>query len=110
MRILAGLAIAALGVSAISGAAVAQPGGHLSDVAYLEAARCAGLASSKKLGGDGAALQALLKTESNGRLAAVMEQADEAQARARHEADRADDYSKGRLQAELTGACAALKG
>jgi len=36
--------------------------------------------------------------------------ADEAQARAKREAERADSYSKDRLQAELSGACASLKG
>jgi len=109
MRILATLAAAALGASAISGGAMAQPG-HLSDVAYMQAARCVGLASSGKLNGDSAELKALLKAEANGRVPAVLEQADEAQARAKREAERADSYSKDRLQAELSGACASLKG
>jgi hypothetical protein len=108
MRILTGLAIvAALGVGATG--AYAQPG-RISDVAYLQMARCAGLASSANLGSnDGASLKALLKVQANGRMPYILDQADEAQQKAKREADRADDYSKNKLQSELSGTCAALK-
>jgi hypothetical protein len=107
MRILAGLAIVALGAGVMAGAASAQPG-RLSDVAYVQAARCAGLASSGKLGGDGTAIAARLKSEGRGRQTMVQDQADAAMAQGRREADRAGEFSKAKLQAELTGACASL--
>ena len=114
MRILAGLAIVtALGATALgltATAASAQPG-HLSDMAYVEAARCAGLASSAKLGaGDAAAMKALLSAQASGRMPYILDQADDAQSKARHEADKADDFTKSKLQAELSGMCASLKG
>ena len=108
MRILAGLAIVtALGVTAT--AASAQP--HLSDMAYVEAARCAGLASSAKLGsGDASAMKALLSSQASGRMPYILDQADDAQSKDKHEADKADDSTKSKLQAELSGMCASLKG
>jgi hypothetical protein len=109
MRILTGLSIVALGVAGVAGAAVAQPG-RLSDVAYVQAARCAGLASSKLGSGDSATLVALLKAQSYDREQAVLDQASDAQQQAKREGNRADDYMKSKLQAELTGACASFKG
>ena len=110
MRILAGLAIATvLSSTAAVGAASAQPG-HLSDVAYVAAARCAGLASSGKLGSsDGASLNALLKSQAIGREQVVLDQADDAQQQAKRQANRADDFMKGKLQAELSNSCASFK-
>ena len=107
MRILFGLAaLATLGVTAAS----AQPK-PLSDVAYLQAARCAGLASSKSLGAnDGKAMTAWVQSESMRRPAFIVDKGDELQLQAKHEADRADDMAKPRLQAELSGLCASLKG
>jgi hypothetical protein len=109
MRTLAGLSIAVLCASAAAaGAAWAQPG-RLSDVAYLQAARCAGLANSSKLGSaDGKALKALLDAQANGRQPFILDQADEAKAKAKREGDRADDYMKSKLQSELSGVCASL--
>jgi hypothetical protein len=106
MRILAGLTIAA---ALIATGAAAQPG-RLSDVSFMEAARCAGLASSGKLGaGDAAALKALVKSQSAGRDGYILDKADELQAQAERDASHADDYMKAKLTAELNGACAALK-
>ena len=107
MRILAGLMMtAALGVTA----AAAQPG-RLSDVAYMQTARCAGLASSGKLGpADPGALIALLKSQSAGRDPYVLDKATSLQQEAKHQADRADGYNKEKLAAELSGACASPKG
>lgn len=107
MRTLFGLAaIAAFAATAAS----AQPQ-HLTDTAYLEAARCVGLASSKALGaGDGKSLSALLQSESTGRAPYILDKGDEMQQQAKRQADRADDMAKPRLQAELSGQCASLKG
>ena len=110
MRFLAGLAIVtAFGASLAATGALAQPG-RLSDVGYMQAARCAGLASSANLGSsEGATLKSLLRAQSNGRQPFILDKADEAQQSAKREADRADDFSKSKLQAELNGACASLK-
>ncbi len=107
MRTLFGLAaLAALGATAAS----AQPG-HLSDMAYLQAARCVGLASSKALGAtDAKGMAAWLQTESLRRPDFIVEKGDEMQRQAKYQADRADDMAKPRLQAELAGQCASLKG
>ncbi len=107
MRILAGLMMtAALGVTA----AAAQPG-RLSDVAYMQTARCAGLASSGKVGSaDASGMIALLKSQSGGRDPYVLDKATSLQQEAKSQADRASGYSKEKLSAELSGACASLKG
>lgn len=106
MRILTGLVmLAALGATAAS----AQPG-RVSDAGYLQAARCAGLASSANLGAsDGAAMSAWLKSQAPGRMSYILDKADEIQRKAKRDADRADDFAKPRLSAELTGACAQFK-
>ena len=107
MRTLFGLAaLVALGASAAS----AQPT-HLSDTAYLQAARCVGLANSKALGAaDAKGMTVWLQTEGASHPAFIVEKGDELQSRAKRQADRADDMVKPRLQAELTGPCASLKG
>ncbi len=107
MRILAGLAIT---TAFIATGATAQPPGHLTDVAYMEAARCAGLASSSNLGAaDAAQFKALLRSQETGRASYVLDKADEMQRTAKRQADHADGMSKEALQNELSGACAQLK-
>ncbi len=109
MRIQIGLAMAVMTAMALATAASAQP--QLSDPAYVEAARCAGLASSKNLDSpDAAAMKALVSNQSTGRDPLVLNQADEASRNARAEADRAGPEGKAHLQAELSGRCAGLKG
>jgi hypothetical protein len=108
MRILAGFIIATVFVAT---GATAQPPARLSDVAFMEAARCAGLESSGKLGaGDEAAIKALVKSQSSGRDSYILDKANELQSEAAHEVAHADDYMKSKLTAEVNGACAALKG
>ena len=110
MRILFGLAaLATLGATA----AAAQPSqpAHLSDMAYLQAARCVGLASSKALGAnDAKGMAAWLQAEAMHRPDFIVEKGDQMQRDAKYQADRADDLAKPRLQAELSGQCASLKG
>ena len=110
MRFQVGLIIAAtLATGALAGAAWAQPG-HISDVAYMEAARCAGLASSAKLGSvDGGSMKAFVRTQSVGREPFIQDKADDMQRQARREADHADDYSKAKLTQELHDTCTALQ-
>jgi hypothetical protein len=106
MRILAGSIITA---ALVATGASAQPG-RLSDVAFMEVARCAGLASSQTLGSsDGAAYKALIRSQSWGRDSFVLDKADDAQSKAKREADHADDFAKSKLTAELNGTCATLK-
>lgn len=106
MRILFGLAALSALVATSASAAPA----HLTDAAYLEAARCVGLASSKSLGADAKGMAAWLQSESFGRPAFILDKGDEMQQQAKREADRADDLVKPRLQAELSGQCSTLKG
>ena len=58
---------------------------------------------------DGAALKAVVQAQSVGREPYILDKADDMQSRAKREADRADDYAKARLAAELNGQCASLK-
>ncbi len=111
MHILNGAAWAATALSvAVLGATASSEPARLSDTAYMQAARCVGLASSHNLGGgDAAAMDKWLRKQSSGRDPYVQDRADELQASAKREGDRADSFSKPRLQAELSGACASLK-
>lgn len=106
MRILFGLAtLAALGATAAS----AEPN-RLSDVDYLQAARCVGLASSKTLASpDQKALVAWFRVETRGRPGFIVDKADEMQRDAQSQANHADVYARPRLEAELNGACASLR-
>ncbi len=106
MRILLGLAALSALVATSASAAPA----HLSDAAYLEAARCVGLASSKSLGGDAKGMQAWLQTERGTRPGFILDKGDEMQQEAKRQADRANEFVKPHLQAELNGECATLKG
>ena len=106
MRILTGLVIlAALGATEAS----AQPA-KVADMTYVQGARCAGLASSSKLGAtDVKERTAWLKAQAWGRDSYIQDKADEAKSDAKREADRAGEYAKPKLLAELTGSCATLK-
>jgi hypothetical protein len=102
---------AALIVTALGAvAANAQPG-RLSDTAYLEAARCVGLASSKTMNvADAKAMDAWLKEQSAGRIGYVLDKADQMKMDARRQADGAKDpLVKAKLDQELQGACAQLR-
>lgn len=105
MRILTGLVMmAALGATAAS----AQPG-RLTDTGFMQASRCAGLASSATIGSPAAAgLAELVKAQKAGRAPYVLDKADEMRRRAKREADKADPYTKARVEAELQGMCAQL--
>jgi len=97
------LATLTLGVCAAD-AAVAASGEHLTDVQYIQANRCRGLAAGLGMG-DTATLDSLIKTEGRSRFDTIYERGQEAQVRARREASSQD--AKDRLNAELNGACMA---
>ena len=100
----AAVLLAALGL-AVAGSAMASD--HLTDVDYLKANRCRGLAAG--LGaGDTAGLDALIKTEGRSRQEIIYSRGQQEQDRAKREATRAD--GKDRLTAELNGACVAYMG
>ena len=100
----AAILLATLGL-AVAGSAVASD--HLTDVDYLKANRCAGLAAG--LGqGDAASLDALIKTEGRSRVETIYQKGMEVQNRAKREAAGTD--GKERLAAELNGACVAYMG
>jgi hypothetical protein len=100
----AAILLAVIGL-AVAGAAAASD--HLSDVGYLKANRCRGLAQGLA-SGDVAGLDALIKTEGRSRIDAVYAKGQEELARGKLEAGRTDSHD--RVSAELTGSCATYLG
>jgi hypothetical protein len=85
-------------------ASVASASAHVSDVDYLKANRCKGLAVG--LGaGDTTGLDAFIKSEGRTRAEAIVLRAQDELARGKREAGKAD--LKDRLTAELSGPCEA---
>ena len=106
MRILTGMIIL---FAAGATAAAAQP--KASDSQYLQASRCAGLASSSNIGGtDAASYNTWLKSNGEGRSTFVTERAEQMRTTARSQANRASGLEKQQLSSELSGACASIKG
>lgn len=97
------IAIAAL-AAATTTTAFAQPNNRLTDVEYMQAARCAGIASADSSIST-ASINALLKAQSAGRMSFVEDKADEMRSDAARSAKRANGYAKEKLNAELDGAC-----
>ena len=96
--------LATLGL-AVAGVAAASD--HLTDVDYLKANRCAGLAEG--LGsGDVAGLDALIKTEGRTRPEAIYERGQAEIARGKRDASSRD--MRERLSDELNGSCMAYLG
>ena len=90
---------------AVAGAASASE--HVTDLDFLKANRCKGLAVG--LGsGETASLDAMLKAEERSRSDAIVERASEEFARAKKDAAKAD--LKDRMTAELNGPCLAYMG
>lgn len=85
-------------------AGAAQAGSKLTDVDYLRANRCKGLAEG--LGGDTASLNALIKAEGVSRSDTIYTEGQKEEARAKRDASHTD--GKERLTAELNGACVAF--
>jgi hypothetical protein len=98
----AAILLATLGLAAAGAAAASD---RFSDLDYLKANRCRGLAEG--LGaGDTASLDSLIKTEGRSRVEAIYAKGQEELARGKKEAARTD--GKERLNAELNGPCMAL--
>jgi hypothetical protein len=89
--------------SSLAAATGAFAASSATDVDYLKASRCKGIATG--VGGvDTAQLDAFLKRERGARLQTIIERGDAAQAAARREARVSERRPK--LAAELQGACA----
>ncbi|MGE5500645.1 MAG: hypothetical protein ACM3W4_01830 [Ignavibacteriales bacterium] len=97
------IAIAAMAAAAAT-SAVAQPNNRLSDVEFMQAARCAGIASADS-SIDTTSIKALLKAQGSGRVGFIADKADEMRSDAARSAKRANGYAKEKLNAELDGAC-----
>jgi hypothetical protein len=96
--------VAAAGAAAVTPVRAEAP---LSDVAYMQAARCAGLAEGS--GADARRISAMLDHQ-DGRMSYVVEKADELRSSANREARRASGYGKAEIQGELSGVCRAYLG
>jgi hypothetical protein len=88
-------------------ASAATASERITDLDYLKANRCKGLATG--LGSaDTAGVDALIKAQGRGRADAVLQRADEELSKAKREAGKSD--LKDRLSAELSGPCMAYLG
>jgi len=96
------IAFSALALAAATAAAAAPPA---SDLDYIKASRCRGIAAG--VGAETSALDAYLKAEGGARPPAVESRADDERARARRQAG---GEGRARLEAELSGPCAAYMG
>ena len=98
------IAIAVLGLAAGSASAA----GQVSDLDYMKANRCKGLATTLTGVADPASMDAFIKSARGSRAPHVLERAEAEFDRAKREARSVD--RRGRLTAELTGYCAELLG
>lgn len=100
----AAIVFATLGLAMASTAVAAE---HFTDLDYLKANRCKGLAAS--LGtGDTATLDAMIKAEGRTRQDAVLQRAQEELTRGKRDGAKVD--LKDRVSAELNGPCLAYMG
>lgn len=90
-----------------AGAGVAAASEKFTDVDYLKANRCRGLAEGLG-GGDTASLDSLIKAEGRARVEAIYTKGQQELARGKKEASGVD--AKERLTAELNGPCMAYIG
>jgi len=97
------IAIAAVGLSLAGAAAAAD---HVTDVDYLKASRCRGIAAG--LGADTVGLDAFLKSESRNRVDLILRRGEDEASRGKREAR--DANLKDRLSGELASACTAYMG
>jgi hypothetical protein len=98
----------ALAAAATFATSAATAGERMSDVQYLKAARCKGLAASLTGVVDNKALNAVVREAGRQRTIYVMERADNEYAQALR--DARVDARKEKLTAELTGSCQAFLG
>jgi len=100
----AAIVLALLSLATADAAAASE---RLTDIDYLKANRCRGLAAGLGVG-DTASLDAMLKTEGRTRNAVILQRGEDEMTRGRREAAKAD--IKERLTAEVNGPCMAYVG
>ena len=105
MKLIA-ITLTAAGVLVAAGSAAAA----VSDVDYLRANRCRGLAAAGVATVDTAAMDAFLETEGRTRTTFVMDRGKAEFDRAKREGKTDSAERKARLTAELNGPCQAYKG
>lgn len=105
MKLIA-IAFAATGLLATAGSAAAA----VSDVDFIKASRCRGLAESGLTAVDTAAMDAFIKNERSGRPAYVLERSKVEYDKAKREAKSDSGDRKARVTAELSGPCQVYKG
>src|ERR1044072_3098660 len=99
---------AIIAIAAVFAAGSATAAEKVSDVDFLKANRCKGLATTLTGVVDTQSLDAFIKSERGARAPYIMDRAEEEMTRARKEAKSGD--RKDRLTAELPGACQAYLG
>ncbi|MDP3854892.1 hypothetical protein [Phenylobacterium sp.] len=82
----------------------------VSDVEYLKANRCRGLAAGELASVDTTALDAFLKAEKRSRAAYIVDRGRTEMEKAKGETKTQNEERKARLTAELTGPCQVYKG
>lgn len=101
------MALVAAGLAASAATAASAAPQRITDLDYLKASRCAGLASAGTLAQvDAAALTDFVKGQERVRAGFINERARTEAANAKRQAKHAD--ARDRLNAELTGPCMAL--
>lgn len=100
------IAAAALVLSAAFASSASAQSDRLSDVDYLQAARCRGLAASEALGAmDTASIDAMLKAQGRIRSGYIVDRAQAEAEKAERMADHANTERKSGLLAERAGTC-----
>lgn len=99
----AAIAFAAVGLLAAGAASASE---RVSDVDYMRAARCKGIATS--LGSDTTSLEAFLKEQGLSRISYVLDRGQVEMSRGMRQAAKAG--SRDRASAELSGPCRAYMG
>lgn len=105
MKLIA-IVVTSAGLLAAAGSAAAA----VSDVEFLKANRCRGLADSGLTSVDTAAMDAFVKSEQRSRTTFVADRGKAEYDRAKREAKTDNAERKARLTAELNGPCQAYKG
>lgn len=98
-----------LAAAALLSAGTAVAAERVSDLDYLKASRCKGLAAAQVGAIDGAALDAFIKEHGKVRSAYVLQKGKDEATRAQREARKSQDERKAKLVAEADGPCQAFK-
>ena len=94
-----------VGVSALATVASAADAPRLSDVAYIAASRCEGLAQGAKM--DTKSIKQFLANQDNNRNQYILDKANESREDAQRQASHAQGYALESVNNELNGSCKA---